>query len=309
MRSVRTVVAEVNQTRTERYSGSDKLAFALACLAGALAIVLFLVEKTQFTVVFFLMLMGLLLIYPVLHFFKGGIGRIVLSTIVFIGTFMLGWRVWPRNKMVTGENSKPLAQDTAALTPQSSAPPQGTNGEAVKRQHQSTPPKPKQMETPIPTQDNSVHLDNGSKIEQNSKGDCSPNIVGGSNNINCVPQSAKVSFIPEYQDRQTVWSNEGTIRPPLTVFESKYKVVVESVFPITQLNISVIDPLLVNMDCDITSGPASGTGGSRSGRGGGMCSIPSASENAGVVILRFSQKPESPVIPSYECIGGIKCPH
>jgi hypothetical protein len=34
----------------ERYSASDKLALALACLAGVVAIVLFLVEKTRFTV-------------------------------------------------------------------------------------------------------------------------------------------------------------------------------------------------------------------------------------------------------------------
>jgi len=40
---------------------------------------------------------------------------------------------------------------------------------------------------PIP-QDNSVHVEHGSKIEQQSSGDCSPNMIGGSSTVNCAPQ-------------------------------------------------------------------------------------------------------------------------
>jgi hypothetical protein len=39
-----------------------------------------------------------------------------------------------------------------------------------------------------PKQDNSVHVAKGAKIEQQSSGDCSPNIVGGSNTVNCAPK-------------------------------------------------------------------------------------------------------------------------
>jgi hypothetical protein len=36
--------------------------------------------------------------------------------------------------------------------------------------------------------DNSVHIDRGSKIEQQSSGDCSPNIIGGNSRVTCAPQ-------------------------------------------------------------------------------------------------------------------------
>lgn len=38
-----------------------------------------------------------------------------------------------------------------------------------------------------PQQDNSVHVEGGSTIDQHSSGDCSPNMVGGANTVNCVP--------------------------------------------------------------------------------------------------------------------------
>ncbi len=55
-----------------------------------------------------------------------------------------------------------------------------------------TPPVVKKLATKRkaatpPPQDNSVHVDHGSKIEQQSSGDCSPNIVGGANTVNCPP--------------------------------------------------------------------------------------------------------------------------
>jgi hypothetical protein len=37
-------------------------------------------------------------------------------------------------------------------------------------------------------QDNSVRVEHGSKIEQQSSGDCSPNIIGGSNTVKCAPE-------------------------------------------------------------------------------------------------------------------------
>jgi hypothetical protein len=46
-------------------------------------------------------------------------------------------------------------------------------------------------ETQPTQQDNSVHVENGSKIEQHSTGDCSPNIIGGSAKVNCGPPAAQ----------------------------------------------------------------------------------------------------------------------
>jgi hypothetical protein len=55
--------------------------------------------------------------------------------------------------------------------------------------------KPKQQAAkPIPKQDNSVHVDNGSSIKQNSNGDCSPNMVGGANTFNCGPPPPKMTW-------------------------------------------------------------------------------------------------------------------
>jgi hypothetical protein len=43
-------------------------------------------------------------------------------------------------------------------------------------------------------QDNSVHVDNGSKIDQQSNGGCSPNIVGGANTVNCGAPPVKLEY-------------------------------------------------------------------------------------------------------------------
>jgi hypothetical protein len=41
-----------------------------------------------------------------------------------------------------------------------------------------------------------VHVEKGSKIELQSNGDCSPNIIGGSNTVNCGPFLPKVAWKP-----------------------------------------------------------------------------------------------------------------
>jgi len=77
------------------YNTSDKLGIALACLAGVMAIALFLVEKTPATIVSLLLLMLALLVYPILHFAK----RVAWRVVAFIGfglvTLLFAWHVWP----------------------------------------------------------------------------------------------------------------------------------------------------------------------------------------------------------------------
>jgi hypothetical protein len=43
-----------------------------------------------------------------------------------------------------------------------------------------------------PKQDNLVQLDKGSKIEQNSSGNCSPNIVGANSTVNCPVSASSI---------------------------------------------------------------------------------------------------------------------
>jgi hypothetical protein len=66
-----------------------------------------------------------------------------------------------------------------------------------------------------PRQDNSVHVGAGSKIEQQSSGDCSPNMVGGSNTVNCGPPP--LVLIPSLEvvasDKQGLIKTEITIVP------------------------------------------------------------------------------------------------
>ncbi len=88
------------------YSISDKLAIALACLAGIMAIILFLVEKTPTTIVSLLILMLALSIYPILHFVKRVGVRIAVFSLFAIGTLRLGWYVWPHEHSISANNQK-----------------------------------------------------------------------------------------------------------------------------------------------------------------------------------------------------------
>src|ERR1700733_1981498 len=54
------------------------------------------------------------------------------------------------------------------------------------------------------SQDNSVHIDGGSKVQQESSGDCSPNIIGGANTVNCGPPEPKINW---YLSKQ--WISKG----------------------------------------------------------------------------------------------------
>jgi hypothetical protein len=69
-------------------------------------------------------------------------------------------------------NQSRLPSQTAAPSP--SVPIIKTPAPLIQASH---PPKPQQ--------DNSVHIEKGAMVEQTSKGPCSPNIIGGSNTVNC----------------------------------------------------------------------------------------------------------------------------
>jgi hypothetical protein len=82
-------------------SESDKLAIVLACLAGIMAIVLFLVEKTPAVIVFSLLAIVLLAIYPILHFVGAFYLRIVAAVLIVGGTVVFGIYVWPKRETTT----------------------------------------------------------------------------------------------------------------------------------------------------------------------------------------------------------------
>jgi len=90
---------EQNQAEqsVERYS-PNRLAIVLACLAGTMAIILFLAEKTPTVVVSSLALMMLLVIYPVLDFFKRAYSRIIVLACVVLAIATFGYTFWPKSK-------------------------------------------------------------------------------------------------------------------------------------------------------------------------------------------------------------------
>jgi hypothetical protein len=98
----------------EMYTNSDKLGIALACLAGVMAIILFLIDRTPWTVVTLLLVMGGLSIYPMVHFARQIGIRVALLLFMAIGTGLFGWGVWPKNKLSANGNSASETQQTLA---------------------------------------------------------------------------------------------------------------------------------------------------------------------------------------------------
>jgi hypothetical protein len=74
-------------------------------------------------------------------------------------------------------------QSTPAA-PESNNPP--SNPSAVKSKNEQEKRTAHATVPPAP-HDNSVHIGEGAKVEQESKGPCSPNIIGGNSTVNCSP--------------------------------------------------------------------------------------------------------------------------
>lgn len=184
------------------YSASDRLAVVLACLAGVMAIILFLVEKTPFTVVSLLVLMVALSVYPILHLVRRTNFRITVLAFMIIGTLVFGWYVWPRSKL-------PIDQAKSSI--QSAAPPASQTAE--QSPSQSSSPAPTQ---PLPAKPKLVHRPRASHaiIQQSSTGDCSPNMIGSGNTNNCNQPPrviASVQTQTKTGDSEAPWEVRFTI--------------------------------------------------------------------------------------------------
>jgi hypothetical protein len=78
------------------YSISDRLAIALACIGGVLGLILWLVEKTPLAVALCLCGIFALLIFPILHFARGQMTRLVSFAVTLAALIVLGIGVWPK---------------------------------------------------------------------------------------------------------------------------------------------------------------------------------------------------------------------
>jgi hypothetical protein len=68
-----------------------------------------------------------------------------------------------------------------------------------------------------PTADNSVHVGTGASIDQSTQGDCSPNMIGGSNTVNCEAPPLKLMPNPVV----VASDQEGLIKTVITVVPNK----------------------------------------------------------------------------------------
>jgi hypothetical protein len=158
------------------------LAITLACLAGVMAIILFLIEKTPRTIICLLLAMIGLLVYPVLHFFKSRISRAIGFAGCTLGTLLFGWSVWPHNHSISANagHAQELAQQPSSQPPKDENKP----GEKKTTPKDTVKPKPKPV-SPQPITTGPI-----------STGPCSNVQVGGSNNqatVNCASPSRVLS--------------------------------------------------------------------------------------------------------------------
>ena len=153
---------------TMGYSTGDKLAIALACLAGVMAIILFLLEKTPVTMILLLSLMDALAVYPILHFVKGIGGRIAVFTLFIIGTLLFGWRAMPRSHSISVSNQE---------TKQPQQEPQQLKSEE-KNPAQKQKPKPTGQQGSQATRGNGNASGN---VNQN--GDNNTSVIGNNNSV------------------------------------------------------------------------------------------------------------------------------
>ena len=128
--------------------------------------------------------------------------RTIICILVFFGV-SLAVGHWTAKKVQAQSDSpvKPGPQQQskdsapAPTTPQSHIPPKKTN-----------------------SQDNSVHIGGGAKVEQNSSGNCSPNMIGGSGTVNCGPQPRiPDSSVQKLADQLAQCPSDSTMASPSVV--------------------------------------------------------------------------------------------
>jgi hypothetical protein len=129
------------------YTTSDRLAFVLACLAGILAIVLFLVEKTPLTVAILLLLLLAFSVYPILHFVRRRRNRWTAFALIFLAVVCFGWKTWPRKINLTDStviSGQPSSQNVAPAIAVNPSPTVAASIKPEDKSHQPKAPSSKQ---------------------------------------------------------------------------------------------------------------------------------------------------------------------
>jgi hypothetical protein len=85
----------MSRSGTSRWSWSDKLAIALACLATAMALALSWMDRTPTWAAVTISCMGALVFYPVMHFIRSWKARVPFLLVVWGCIGLFGWKIWP----------------------------------------------------------------------------------------------------------------------------------------------------------------------------------------------------------------------
>lgn len=100
----------------EKWTWSDKLAIALTCIGAAMALILFVLEKTPLTIAVIIACVAALLIYPILHFVPSRKYRILFILVMIVAVCLFGWCVWPKRPQIS-PIVPPPARTVAIPTP------------------------------------------------------------------------------------------------------------------------------------------------------------------------------------------------
>lgn len=113
-------------TGASKWAWSDKLAVALACLAGLMALALLWMEKTPIWAGTTIVAMLLFVVYPVLHFVPSWKARIPVWIIAWIAIGCFGWKIWPIKKSAPPPAAKVSPSSTNTNSSLGSPSAQGT---------------------------------------------------------------------------------------------------------------------------------------------------------------------------------------
>ena len=83
------------EPRKSSWSSSDKLAFALFCLAIVVAIILLWIDKSPAAAIISVVAVAGFLVYPILHFFHSTKGRTLGSVVALALLALFFWEIWP----------------------------------------------------------------------------------------------------------------------------------------------------------------------------------------------------------------------
>jgi hypothetical protein len=131
------------ETTSSSWSGSDKLAFALFCLATITGIVLYWVDKTPVAAGISIAVIAALVVYPIWHFVQKSERRIIVFIFAALLIVFFGWKIWPVKPTVnTGSESVVPPQQSATQQQTTTAAPKNEKSKRIETQKIPLAPTP-----------------------------------------------------------------------------------------------------------------------------------------------------------------------